>query len=253
MNGSASSGKSRKVIALIKLILLVLIIAGIPAFLYFRYGAEVFSKDAAARVIAYLRANIRIAAILIICIQIIQVVICFLPGQPIQFAASYMFGVAKGFALSLIGAVIGTVISFYLAKLLGSEAMELFFGEEKVHDYKRKLDSGRGLLLAFLIYLIPGIPKDLVSYAAGVSNMRFRPFLLAATVGRMPGMLGSLLLGHYYGRQDYRAMIIIAVVVAVILLVCYIKRDALISFLDEVEKKDAGAASGPDDKGNVNG
>jgi uncharacterized membrane protein YdjX (TVP38/TMEM64 family) len=149
-----------------------------------------------------------------------------------------MFGVARGFAFSITGAVIGTVISFYLAKLLGNDAMNLFFGEEKVRDYKKKLDSGRGLLLAFLIYLIPGIPKDIVSYVAGISDMRFRPFLLVATVGRIPGMLGSLMLGHFFGRQDYRAMIIIAVIIAVILLICYIKRDALIGFLDDVEKKD---------------
>ena len=246
MNGSASDN-SRKVIAVMKLILLVLIIAGIPAFLYLKYGAEIFSKDAAERVVEYPRANSSTAAMLIICMQIIQVVICFLPGQPIQFAASYMFGVAKGFALSLVGAVIGTVISFYLAKLLGSDAMCVFFGEDKVRDYKKKLDSGRGLLLAFLIYLIPGIPKDLVAYAAGVSDMRLRPFLLVATVGRIPGMLGSLLLGHFFGRQDYRSMIIIAVIVAVILLICYIKRDTLTGFLDEVEKRDM--RSGDDSDG----
>ena len=241
MNGETGNGKYSKFLAVSKLILLALIIAGIPAFLYIKYGAEIFSKDAAERVVDYLRANSSTAAILIVCIQIIQVVICFLPGQPVQFAASYMFGVAKGFALSLIGAVIGTVISFYLAKLLGSDAVKLFFGEEKVRDYKRKLDSGRGLLLAFLIYLIPGIPKDLVSYAAGVSDMRFRPFLLVATMGRIPGMLGSLLLGHFFGRQDYRSMIILAVIVAVILIICYIKREAITGFLDEVEKKDMGS------------
>lgn len=233
-----SSDKNRKMLALIKLILLVLIIAGIPAFLYLKYGSEVFSKDAAMQVVAYLRANRRFAALLIVVIQMIQVVICFLPGQPVQFAASYMFGVAGGFALSLIGAVIGTCISFYLAKLLGRDAMQLFFGEEKVSEYKRRLDSGRGLLLAFLIYLIPGVPKDLVSYVAGISDMRFRPFLLVATIGRSPGMLGSLLLGHFFGRQDYRAMIIIAVIVAVILLICYIKRETLIGFLDEIERRD---------------
>ena len=238
MNGETGNGRYRKFLAVSKLILLALIIAGIPAFLYLKYGAEIFSKDAADRVVDYLRANSSTAAILIVCIQIIQVVICFLPGQPVQFAASYMFGVAKGFALSLIGAVIGTVISFYLAKLLGSDAVKLFFGEKKVRDYKRKLDSGRGLLLAFLIYLIPGIPKDLVSYAAGVSDMRFRPFLLVATMGRIPGMLGSLLLGHFFGRQDYRSMIILAVIVAVILIICYIKREEITGFLDEVEKKD---------------
>ena len=238
MNKEASSDRHKKILALSKLILLVIIVAGIPAFLYLKYGADLFSRDSAQRVVDYLKANSSIAALLIVCIQIIQVVVCFLPGQPVQFAASYMFGVIRGFALSITGAVIGTVISFYLAKFLGNDAMNLFFGEEKVQDYKRKLDSGRGLLLAFLIYLIPGIPKDLVSYAAGVSNMRFRPFLLVATVGRMPGMLGSLMLGHFFGRQDYRAMIIIAVIVAVILLICYINREALISFLDDVEKKD---------------
>ncbi len=231
----------KKTLAILKLILLVVIIAGIPAFLYLKYGSDVFSKDTAYRVVAYLRQNSNIAALLIIGLQVAQVVICVLPGQPIQFAASYMFGVGKGFLLSITGAVIGTVISFYLAKLLGSDAMHLFFDDEKLKDYQKKLNSGRGLLLAFLIYLIPGIPKDLVSYAAGISEMRFRPFLLAATIGRSPGMLGSLLLGHFYGEQNYRAIIILSVIVAVILLICFLKREELTGFLDRIETDDHSA------------
>ena len=234
---SDSSGK--KVIAILKLILLVVIIAGIPAFLYLKYGADLFSRDSAQRVVDYLKANSSIAALLIVCIQIIQVVVCVLPGQPIQFAASYMFGVGIGYLLSVIGAMIGTTISFYLAKLLGSEAMHLFFGEEKITEYHRRLNSGRGLLLAFLIYLIPGVPKDLVSYAAGISEMRFRPFLLAATIGRSPAMLGSLLVGHFYGKQNYTAIIIITAAILLILLICFIKRDKLIEVLDRIEMKDA--------------
>ena len=239
MTGDNTADKNKRILAVLKLILLIAIIVGIPAFLYFRYGGDVFSKDAADRVVDYLKQNSQIAFLLIIGLQVIQVVICFLPGQPIQFAASYMFGVGKGFILSLIGAVIGTIISFYLAKLLGSDAMHLFFGEEKVKEYQRRLNSGRGLLLAFLIYLVPGIPKDLVSYAAGISETRFRPFLLAATVGRSPAMLGSLLVGHFYGKQNYRAMIITAAVITLILIICFIKRRELIGFLDRIEMKDA--------------
>lgn len=230
-----------KTVAIIKLILLVLIIAGIPAFLYLKFGSEIFSKDTAYRVVEYLKQNSSIAFLLIIGLQVIQVVICILPGQPIQFAASYMFGVGKGFILSITGAVIGTAISFYLAKILGSDAMHLFFDEEKLNDYRHKLNSGRGLLLAFLIYLIPGIPKDLVSYAAGMSEMKFRPFLLVATIGRSPGMLGSLLLGHFFGEQNYRAIIILSVIVGIILIICFIKREDLIGFLDRIELDDAGA------------
>ena len=249
MNSDISSVKSKKIIAILKLILLIIIIVGIPAFLYFRFGSDVFSKDTAGRVVEYLKQNRRIAFLLIIGLQVIQVVICFLPGQPIQFAASYMFGVGKGFLLSLIGAVIGTTISFFLAKVLGSDAMHLFFGEEKVKEYQRRLDSGRGLLLAFLIYLVPGIPKDLVSYAAGISEMRFRPFLLAATVGRSPAMLGSLLLGHFFGQQNYRAIAILSAMITVIFLICIIKRKSLIAFLDRIELKDAKSEAKTDGEG----
>ncbi len=229
---------AKKIIAVLKLILLAVIVAGIPAFLYLKYGSSIFSKDTASGVIEYLRQNSSIAFLLIIGLQIIQVVICVLPGQPIQFAASYMFGVGIGYLLSVIGAVIGTTISFYLAKLLGSDAMHLFFGEEKIKDYQRRLNSGRGLLLTFLIYLIPGVPKDLLSYAAGISEMRFRPFLLTATIGRSPAMLGSLLVGHFFVKQNYTAMIILTAVILIILLICFIKRVELIAFLDKIEMKD---------------
>ena len=236
---SDSSEKKIKIIAILKLILLVIIIAGIPAFLYLRYGSGIFSKDTAYNVVEYLQQNRSIAFLLIIGIQVIQVVVFVLPGQPIQFAASYMFGVGRGYLLSVIGAVIGTTISFYLAKLLGSEAMHLFFDEEKIKDYQRRLNSGRGLLITFFIYLIPGVPKDLVSYAAGISEMRFRPFLLAATIGRSPAMLGSLLVGHFFVKENYTAIIILIVIIVLIMLICFIKRDKLMDFLDMIEKKDA--------------
>ena len=237
MTGEASD-RSKRIIAILKLILLAAILAGIPAFLYFRFGSDVFSKDAVSGMVDYLRANRHFAWLLIIIIQAFQVVICVIPGQPIQFAASYMFGVAAGFALSVIGAVIGTVISYYLARLLGRDALRLFFDRQTLDDYRKKLNSGKGLMLAFLIYLIPGVPKDIVSYAAGISHMRFLPFLLVATVGRSPGMLGSLLLGHYFGKQNYTAIIILSVIVAVILLLCFIFRSGLTAFLDELEEKD---------------
>ena len=206
---SDSSGK--KIIAILKLILLVAVIAGIPAFLYLRYGSGIFSKDTAYNVLEYLRQNSRIAFLLIIGIQVIQVVVCVLPGQPIQFAASYMFGVGRGYLLSVIGAVIGTTISFYLAKSLGSEAMHLFFDEEKIRDYQRRLNSGRG------------------------------------TIGRSPAMLGSLLAGHFFGKENYTAIIILTVVIALIMLICFVKRDKLIDFLDMIEKKDAESEVKTDD------
>ena len=235
--------KTKKIFAILKLLLLLFIIAGIPAFLYFRYGSEIFSADAAERMVAYLKANESIAALLIIAIQTIQVVVCILPGQPIQFAASYMFSVFGGLLLSLAGAVIGVVISFFTAKILGRDAVHMIFGEERVSDYQRKLNSGKGLTIAFLIYLIPGIPKDLVSYVAGISEMRFLPFLLVSTVGRIPGMAGSLFFGYFFREKNYIGVAAVCIIMGLMLLTVFIKRKDIFRMLDDMERKSAEKAA----------
>ena len=237
--GEAGTDKRKKVFAILKLLVLLFIIAGIPAFLYLKYGDKIFSADAAERMIAYLKAHESTAALLIIAIQTIQVVICILPGQPIQFAASYMFGVFGGLALSLAGAVLGVIISFFTAKVLGRDAVHMIFGDERVSDYQRKLNSGKGLTIAFLIYLIPGIPKDLVSYVAGISEMRFLPFLLVATVGRIPGMAGSLLFGYFFREKNYVGIAAVCIVMGLMLLTVLIKRKDIFRMLDDIERKSA--------------
>ena len=238
MNGERTD-RNKKIFAILKLLVLLFIIAGIPAFLYFRYGSEIFSADAAERMIAYLKANESTAALLIIAIQALQVVVCILPGQPIQFAASYMFGVLGGLLLSLAGAVIGVIISFFTAKVLGRDAVHMIFGEERVSNYQRKLNSGKGLTIAFLIYLIPGIPKDLVSYVAGISEMRFLPFLLVSTIGRIPGMAGSLLFGYFFRENNYVGIAAVCIVMGLMLLTVLIKRKDIFRMLDDIERKSA--------------
>ena len=229
--------RKKKIAAIIKFVLLLIVIAGIPAFLYLKYGSEIFSKDSADRLVAYLMANKHISALIILILQILQVIICVIPGQPIQFAASYMLGVGGGLLLSLIGAAIGATIAFYLAKLLGRDMLYLFFDKNKVQDYQRKLNSGKGLLIVLLIYVLPGVPKDLVAYVAGISEMKFKPFIIISTIGRCPGMIGSLLLGHFYGAGNYRAIGVVIIAAVIILIICFIKRKSLIKYLDKLEEK----------------
>lgn len=229
--------RKKKIAAIIKFVLLLIVIAGIPAFLYLKFGSEIFSKDSADRLVAYLMANKHISALIILILQILQVIICIIPGQPIQFAASYMLGVGGGLLLSLIGAAIGATIAFYLAKLLGRDMLYLLFDKNKVQDYQRKLNSGKGLLIVLLIYVLPGVPKDLVAYVAGISEMKFKPFIIISTIGRCPGMIGSLLLGHFYGAGNYRAIGVVIIAAVIILIICFIKRKSLIKYLDKLEEK----------------
>jgi uncharacterized membrane protein YdjX (TVP38/TMEM64 family) len=116
--------------------------------------------------------------------------------------------------------------------------MHVLFGEEKIENYRRKLNSGKGLMAVLLIYLIPGVPKDLVAYAAGVSEMRYRSYILISTIGRSPGMIGSLLLGYFFSKGNYAAIAVLAVITVVILAVCLIKRRELTAILDRFDEKE---------------
>ena len=228
----------RKRSAYIKLAILIFIIVGLPVILFFTCRDTLFNKEWLANLPEFIMQYKGYAAAVLTGIQILQVIICIIPGQPIQLAASYLFGVLKGYLISIGGAFIGAFIAFYIARALGKDSLEAIFGEEKVNDYHRKLNSGKGLTAVLLIYLIPGVPKDLVAYVAGISDMRLRPFLIVSTIGRSPGMLGSLLTGYFISSRNYAAIGVLAVVTAVILIICFVKRKQLVAMLDDLEKKD---------------
>ena len=228
----------RKRIAYINRAILIFIIVGLPVILFFTCRDTLFNKEWLANLPEFIMQYKGYAAAVLTGIQIMQVIICIIPGQPIQLAASYLFGVLKGYLISIGGAFIGAFIAFYIARALGKDSLEAIFGEEKVNDYHRKLNSGKGLTAVLLIYLIPGVPKDLVAYVAGISDMRLRPFLIVSTIGRSPGMLGSLLTGYFISSRNYAAIGVLAVLTAVILIICFVKRKQLVAMLDDLEKKD---------------
>ncbi len=232
-----SAERSGKIIAILKLAFLVLLIVGVPAFVYIKFGSEIFSQNFSQDIISYLEAHRSESFAIIILLQAVQVIVCILPGQPIQIAGSYMFGIAGALLASLVGAVIGVTVSFFLSRFLGRNAMHVLFGEDRINYYREKLNSAKGILLVFLIYLIPGIPKDLTSYAAGISEIRFPPFLVASTVGRTPAMMGSILFGYFFKRGDYISISILCVIAVVITGICLIKRKDILELLDRLAKK----------------
>lgn len=228
----------KKKVAYIKLIFLFFFIISIPIILYLTCRDTLFNVEWLKNLPVLLANNKVTAAIVLVGLQILQVIICVLPGQPIQLAASYIFGSLGGYLLSVVGAIIGVTVAFYVAKLLGAEAIKYIFGEEKVNRYHRKMNSGKGLLIVLLIYLIPGLPKDLVSYVAGISEMRLIPFLLVSTIGRTPPMFGSLLIGSFLQTKNYIAIFILSVICITILIICWIKRESLINLMDNLESVD---------------
>ncbi|MEG0157221.1 MAG: VTT domain-containing protein, partial [Anaerovoracaceae bacterium] len=173
---------------ILKFALLIGILIGLPLYIYFFKHDWITNMSSLENVRHFFEQYKQESIPIYIVAQVIQIVICIIPGQWLQLASGFMHGFWLGYLLSIIGAIIGTVLTYYLAKLLGRDAMHLIFGEKKVNDFMEKLNSKKALIIVFLIFLIPGVPKDLCNYAAGLSDMKLKTFLLVSLVGRSPGM-----------------------------------------------------------------
>ena len=226
--------KRIKVIStILKFALLLLIIIGLPLYIYFFEPQLIDSMSSMENVNALFEHYHAESILVYIGAQILQIILCVIPGQWLQFAAGYMYGFWLGFLYSIIGAAIGSVVTYYLAKLLGRDAMHLIFGEARINEFIHKLNSKKAIVIVFLIFLIPGVPKDLCNYAAGISEMKLKPFLIVSLVGRSPGMMGSLLIGRQIEAGNYTGAIVVAAVAVVLCVVGIIMRKRLTGWMDK--------------------
>ncbi len=223
--------------AIFKLALLLFILIGLPLYIYFFHYDIIQQFSTMEAVEAFFEEYKTQSIFVYIGMQIIQIIICVIPGQWLQFAAGYMYGFWLGYLWSLVGALLGTVITYYLAKILGHDAMHLFFGEDKVRELLKKFNSKKAVIIVFLFYLIPGVPKDLCSYIAGVSEMKLKAFLIVSLIGRTPGMMGSLLIGQQVEVGGYTTAIIIGVLAIILFLLGVIFRKKITAYLDKAYDK----------------
>ena len=141
--------------------------------------------------------------VLFVGLMAFQILVAVLPGEPLEIAAGYTFGVWGGTALCMAGALVGSAAVFLLVRAWGRPAAELFFPREKLESLPFLRDERKSTLLTFLLFLIPGTPKDLMTYAAGLTNMRFSIWLLISTFARIPSIVTSTAGGDALGMQNY--------------------------------------------------
>lgn len=229
--------KLKTAVSILKLLILIGIVVGIPLYLYFYHREFITEFKSLDDITAFLQ-KYKLASIPIyIGLQALQIIISILPGQAFQLAAGYLYKFLFGLTFSLAGAALGTTISFYIAKILGRDAVHIFFGREKTSYYLEQLNSRKAYTLVFVLYLIPGLPKDVVSYIAGVSEMRFKPFLLLSLTGRLPGMCGCLLIGDLYLHGHYIVMGCVAALAVIAFIICILKRDWIKTRIDRIYDK----------------
>ena len=145
----------------------------------------------------------------------LQVILAVIPGGPVQVAAGYAFGVIEGSILCTIGIQMGSAIAFLLARHLGLRMIGIFFPLEKINEIKFLQNSKKLDLIVFICFLIPGAPKDLLTYFCGLTKISFVKFLLLTTVARIPSIIFSVMSGNAIVEQNYIPALIIILSLAI--------------------------------------
>ncbi len=137
----------------------------------------------------------------------LQIIIAVIPGDPIEIGAGFVFGVWEGTLLCVIGAFIGTAVSFLFTRHVGLKAVELFYSQEKIMSLTFLQNTKRLYLITLILFLIPGTPKDFITYFAGLTPMRFSLVLLMSGFGRIPSILIYTISGNVLGLQNFELAI----------------------------------------------
>lgn len=136
-------------------------------------------------------------------INMIQVVLAFLPGEPIELASGYAFGFWEGTALCLVASALATSLVYWAVHRWGWRIVGLFFDRSMLDRFSWLRDERRLELVMFIVFLIPGTPKDFLTYFAGLTRARFLPVLLITTVGRIPSIVTSTVAASSFGSGNY--------------------------------------------------
>lgn len=140
---------------------------------------------------------------------ILQVVFAIIPGEPVEIGGGYAFGVLEGTVLCLIGITIGSMIVFFLVRTLGIRVVEVFYPIEKIRKLKFLQNTERFNVITYIIFFMPGTPKDLLSYFIGLTDMKWQTWFFISFFSRIPSVLSSTLSGSALGEENYSAAIIV--------------------------------------------
>ncbi len=170
-----------------------------------------------------------LAPVIFIALQALQVIIAPIPGEVTSILGGYLFGEGRGFIYSTLGLTVGSVAAFGVGHWLGVHYVRTLVSQE-TWDKMGFIVEAEGAILCFIIYLIPGLPKDMVCYLFGISPMPLWVFTLVSTLGRMPGTWVLSTQGAHTATGDYLQVILLTAIAVAVAVPLYYYRNRIVSW-----------------------
>ncbi|MBO4949761.1 MAG: TVP38/TMEM64 family protein [Clostridia bacterium] len=154
--------------------------------------------------------------IVMLFIQVAQVIVALIPGEIVEFVAGTLYGWFGGFLFCLLGVAIGQCVIFLAVRFLGENLVEKAAGSKAMNKFKFLRDEKRLKTVIFIIYFLPGTPKDLLTYIVPLTKIKFADFMVLSLLARIPSVISSTLGGDAFAEKNY---LFLAIVYSLILII----------------------------------
>ena len=170
--------------------------------------------------------------LMFILVQAVQVIIFIVPGELVEIGAGYLFGTSLGSIYSIIGIAVGSAVSFIIARFLGYDFVKKVVPEQVFNKWDVFINEDRrGGTVLFLLYFIPGTPKDALAYFAGITPVSYIQFILVSMFARLPAIVFSAYIGANIEQKNYTTAFIVSVIAGILFLIGFVYRDRIIKWL----------------------
>jgi len=161
-------------------------------------------------------------------LQMLQIIVAVIPGGPMQLIAGAAYGTWGGLLILMAGCAAATAVVFFLVRKFGQPLIIRFFGSDVINSWGFLRDEKKTALVAFILFLIPGTPKDTLTYLAPLSRLSLVQFTLISVFARFPAMLSSTMMGDAVMQGNWVMFLAVFVLTAVIGILGIQFRDSIV-------------------------
>jgi uncharacterized membrane protein YdjX (TVP38/TMEM64 family) len=194
-----------------------------------------FEKESPQRLAQFIRSFGIIAPLVFILIQIFQIIFAPIPGEVTGFLGGFLFGNFFGLLYSTIGLTIGSWLAFSFSRWVGRPVVERIVKPSIINRFDY-LMAHKGAFIAFLLFLVPGFPKDYLCFILGLGHMRLLEFMIISTAGRFFGTAMLTWQGNLAREKNYLALGIIIGVSLLLILVVFLLRERIENYIKRLHQ-----------------
>ena len=195
------------------------------------YITDIFTEGGVDRLVKRVQDAGPAGVFILLGMQFLQIVVAFIPGEVVQLAAGLMYGPLWGTVIILLGCVISSTAVYQLVHRLGAPFVMGMVSADHLQKFRDFEQTGKLDIIVFILFLIPGLPKDVFTYIVPLTDMEYRKFIGLTTVGRIPGVLASTYAAAGFAEGEILGPVIVIGIVAILAVLGIVFRDKIMDRL----------------------